>query len=181
MDLRTERTKRSIINAFIQLRAEKNIEKITVKELAELAFINKATFYSHYHDIYDLSEQLEDEVIASVLRGIPHPDHLITNPSRAVSELTAALLSQNELLQTLFSGSRAGLFSKKLESGLKEQIYAQYPEYRDNLMWSIVLSVIIYGGFYAFMAHSKGDTKAVTEVLAEVNECLKERFFKDEI
>ena len=181
MDLRTERTKRSIVNAFIQLRAEKPIEKITVKELSEIAFINKATFYSHYHDIYDLSEQLEDEVIASVLKGIPHPDHLITNPGRAVEELTTALLSNNELLQTLFSGSRAGLFSKKLESSLKEIIYNQYPEYRGNLSYSMVLSVIIYGGFYAFMEHSKGNAEKVTAVLAEVNACLKERFFTDEI
>lgn len=51
MDLRIERTRKSIINAFIELRAHKPIEKITVKELAERAYINKATFYSHYfHD-----------------------------------------------------------------------------------------------------------------------------------
>lgn len=43
MDLRKQRTKNSIINAFIQLRASKPLEKITVKELAELAYINKAT------------------------------------------------------------------------------------------------------------------------------------------
>ena len=55
MDLRTERTKRSIINAFLELRSQKPLEKITVKELSELAFINKATFYTHYQDIYDLS------------------------------------------------------------------------------------------------------------------------------
>lgn len=46
MDLRIERTRRSIINAFIELRSAKNIEKITVKELAEKACINKATFLS---------------------------------------------------------------------------------------------------------------------------------------
>ena len=61
MDLRKQRTKNSIINAFIQLRAKKPLEKITVTELAELAYINKATFYTYYQDIYDLSEQLETE------------------------------------------------------------------------------------------------------------------------
>ena len=54
MDLRRQRTKNSIINAFIQLRASKPLEKITVKELSELAYINKATFYTYYQDIYDL-------------------------------------------------------------------------------------------------------------------------------
>ena len=55
MDLRTERTKRSITNAYLELRKQKPIEKITVKELSEVAFINKATFYTHYSDIYDLA------------------------------------------------------------------------------------------------------------------------------
>ena len=59
MDLRVQKTQRSIINALIELRSKKNLEKITVKELAERAEINKATFYQHYKDIYDLSEQLE--------------------------------------------------------------------------------------------------------------------------
>ena len=56
MDMRIEKTRRSIINAFLQLRAQKPLEKITVKELSALAEINKATFYLHYRDIYELSE-----------------------------------------------------------------------------------------------------------------------------
>ena len=43
MDLRTEKTERSILNAFIGLRAQKPLEKITVKELCEKAWINKST------------------------------------------------------------------------------------------------------------------------------------------
>lgn len=41
MDLRAQRTRRSIINAFIELRALKPLEKITVKELSERALITK--------------------------------------------------------------------------------------------------------------------------------------------
>ena len=37
MDLRIQRTRKSIINAFIELRATKPLEKITVKELSDLA------------------------------------------------------------------------------------------------------------------------------------------------
>ena len=55
MDLRVQRTRMNIRDAFIELRSRKPSEKITVKELAEAAFINKATFYQHYSDLYDLS------------------------------------------------------------------------------------------------------------------------------
>lgn len=120
MDLRIERTRKSIINAFIELRARKPLEKITVKELSELAYINKATFYSHYKDIYDLAEQLENDAIASVILSIPHPDKLLTDPKEGVAELTNAMLSQSRLFSILFSGNRAANFSQKIEAALKK-------------------------------------------------------------
>ena len=63
MDLRIEKTENAIRNAFIQLRAKKALEKITIKELCEAALIHKSTFYSQYRDIYDLSDTMETEVV----------------------------------------------------------------------------------------------------------------------
>ena len=48
MDLRVKKTERAIRKAFYELMLEKPIPKITVKELAERAEINKTTFYAHY-------------------------------------------------------------------------------------------------------------------------------------
>jgi len=61
MDLREKKTLRAIRTAFLQLRGQRPLEKITVKELCELAEISKATFYIHYRDLYDLSERLQKE------------------------------------------------------------------------------------------------------------------------
>ena len=76
MDLRVEKTRRSIINGFLELRARKPLEKIRVRELCEKAQINKSTFYDHYRDVYDLAEQLEDEAIRSYL--VEHLEQHIT-------------------------------------------------------------------------------------------------------
>lgn len=53
-DLRIIKTKRAIKENFLQLLKQKNLNKITVTELANLAEINKGTFYLHYSDIYAL-------------------------------------------------------------------------------------------------------------------------------
>lgn len=53
MDRRIQRTRNSLFSAFIELRAVKPVEKITVKELTEKANISKQTFYLHFQDIYD--------------------------------------------------------------------------------------------------------------------------------
>ncbi len=73
MDLRIEKTENAIRNAFIQLRAKKALEKITIKELCEAALIHKSTFYSHYRDIYDLSDTMETEVVKNITGSIPLP------------------------------------------------------------------------------------------------------------
>lgn len=171
MDLRIERTRRSIINAFIELRAKKPLEKITIKELAETALINKATFYSHYNDIYDLSEQLEKEAVDMVLKNIPHPESLITDPKQGTVEIAFALASQGKLFDTLFSDSRATILVDRLEQGLKEKIYSMYPEYKNNLEWDILLTVIIQGCFHAFASHSNDtDINNLIEIIGNINE-----------
>ena len=57
MDIRVKKTKRAIQKAFIALLREKPIEKITVKEIAERAEINKTTFYSHYETLDALTAE----------------------------------------------------------------------------------------------------------------------------
>lgn len=181
MDLRTERTKRSIINAFIDLRVKKPLEKITVKELAEMAYINKATFYSHYHDIYDLSEQLEEEAIRNILNNIPHPDSIINNPRICFLELNNALTSQNSLTKILFADSRAAILSSRIEQGIKQRVFETYPEYKNNVKWNIVLSFIIQGGFRSaqqFYTEEKNDEKKkeAAQIISELNEYITQKF-----
>lgn len=177
MDLRTERTKHSIANAFLELRKQKPIEKITVKELAELAYINKATFYTHYHDIYDLSDQLENEFIESIIHGIPHPESIITTLPVATKELSDALLSKNDITSTLFSGSRYGILSEKIYNALLDHINTLYPEKRDDLQRNIVLSIIIHGGFHTYQLFADDENREeVTRIMGEINDVLKNRF-----
>ena len=80
MDQREIKTKRAIKNAFLMLRAQKPIEKITIRELAALAEISKATFYLHYQDIYDLSEQIGKEVLTNILNSISRPENVLEKP-----------------------------------------------------------------------------------------------------
>lgn len=177
MDLRTERTKRSIANAFLELRKQKSIEKITVKELSELAFINKATFYTHYHDIYDLSDQLEDEFMDSVINELPHPESIITDPALATRELADMLIEKNDTTNILFSGSRQSLLSEKIYVALMKYISSKYPEHESSLKRDIVLSIIIQGCFHAYQIFANdGNRDEVTTILGEVGSCLKNNF-----
>lgn len=59
MDKRIKNTTKSIKQALFRLLEEKPLSKITVTELCREAGVNRATFYLHYTDIYDLLDKIE--------------------------------------------------------------------------------------------------------------------------
>ncbi len=153
MDLRTKKTVRAITNAFLQIRSKKTLERITVKELAELAEISKATFYLHYRDIYDLSETLQNEVIQKVLKSIQHPEYCSTNISYFTYELFHAFYAQQNLIEILFSGEQSSVLPMNIEKELRAYIEKVYPEH--NTDFDILLTYTIQGGYYAYKKYSK--------------------------
>ena len=176
MDLRQQRTRRSIVNAFLALRSEKPIEKITVRELTERAQIHKATFYLHYHDIYDLSEALEWEVIDDILHGLSDPASLLTDPDRFNEELYCLLMAHESLLGLLFSGSRAGMLAARLERRLKDYIFERHPSYREDLEKNVVLTYLIHGAYHAYMQYRDHDPKAVLLIIDRMAASVLKRY-----
>ena len=62
-DPRVLRTRKLIMDSFIELSSTKEFKDITVKDITEEAMINRATFYYHFEDIYDLLEKALSEVL----------------------------------------------------------------------------------------------------------------------
>lgn len=60
----TERTRQRLCRAFWHLYSRQPLGKITVKQVAELAGYNRATFYLYYSSVRDLLDQEEDALIA---------------------------------------------------------------------------------------------------------------------
>ena len=60
-DLRIQKSIKAIQEAFEELMAEKDYEKITVKELCTRAMINKKTFYQYYDDLDALLREAQAE------------------------------------------------------------------------------------------------------------------------
>jgi len=65
-DRRTAKTRKAIINALADLLFEKELHKVTVKEITEIADINRGTFYKHYLDVYDLYDKAEQDIMVDL-------------------------------------------------------------------------------------------------------------------
>jgi AcrR family transcriptional regulator len=53
-DPRVKRTRKLLQDALVELLAEKSFDAITVQDIAERSTINRATFYAHFADKYEL-------------------------------------------------------------------------------------------------------------------------------
>lgn len=173
MDLRIEKTERGIKNAFLELRSKKSLEKITVRELCECACINKSTFYSHYKDIYDLSDTMEAEVVRSITSTITHPENIMERPAEFTKELMFAFISQNSLINILFSGNQGSHLSDRIEMGIKDMIFQKYPQYREDVTRNIILSYCIQGAYHAYQGNREYDVNTVISVISDMTEAVK--------
>ena len=146
MDLRIIKTRKSIREAFLKLRAENPLEKIKVTQLCDLALINKTTFYKHYQDIYALSEEIEDETILSIMDSFEHMNSLFTDPAGFFKGLYYAFISHQDLILTLFSGRMDVLVSK-----MEIQSIVHYPRLNAMPERRTLLSLLLWGGSHVLM------------------------------
>ncbi|MBQ7876147.1 MAG: TetR/AcrR family transcriptional regulator [Clostridia bacterium] len=173
MDLRIQRTRKCIVDAFMEIRKKKDLEKITVKELADSAMINKATFYNHFSSVFDLSEQLENEAIDAVLYSI-EPSEWLTG--EATKRMALIMFEKADIFTTLFSGNRYGTLAYRLEEKIKQLIYQYRPQYEKDIEKDIVLTTMIHGCFHAAAKYRNFDMTKAIEIIAHINDCLIEEF-----
>jgi len=68
-DPRVKRTRQLLQQALMDLLQEKGLQAITVQDIAERATLNRATFYAHFTDKYDLIDTNMREGLQHALAG----------------------------------------------------------------------------------------------------------------
>lgn len=172
MDLRVKKTRKSIFDAFIALRAKKPLEKITVKELADEAMINKATFYLHFNDIYHLSDAIENELIHSKIEQISRLSDTLKSPYDITKAFFDVFSEEKNLTKILFADNRRGIFVNKLEKEMKAFTFEKYPEYKDSVEKNIALSMLIQGALHTYYNNNEWDTQTIEEVISKLSELI---------
>lgn len=99
-DLRVIKTKANIKRVFLDLLKKKPPEKITVTEIAEIALINKGTFYLHYQDVYALYEETIHDTIIEFCESIDFYEDFFECPKAFVRKFIQLVVSGNNLEKT---------------------------------------------------------------------------------
>ncbi|MDF2660771.1 MAG: hypothetical protein K0Q94_3562 [Paenibacillus sp.] len=150
-DPRVLRTRQLILEAFYSLIPNKDIKDITIGDITKRATINRATFYAHYEDKYDL---MEDALSKTFKEGLMQKLSCLTELNRVT--LTSIIVTLCEF-HTNFSKQCARSYEAmspyienkmiKLLKGVFQQLLSQ----RDHMdeatarTMSAILSWIAYG------------------------------------
>ncbi|MDF2986182.1 MAG: TetR/AcrR family transcriptional regulator [Eubacterium sp.] len=106
-DRRVKYTKMVIRNSLIKFLKQKPISKISVKEICDDADINRATFYAHYLDQYDLLQQIEQEIIDDIghyLKGYDFKDSRLI-PVEMIEKILEYIEENSELFDLLLNAN----------------------------------------------------------------------------
>ena len=175
-DHRIIKTKRAIYRAMTQLIAEKDITEISVKEISELADINRKTFYNYYSSIYQLEEELENEIVAYFADLIKSIDfyQALANPAIVFDKLHETILQHAEFADVLFSSkSNYSLVNKVLNKLIEMTSDAAVENFSSNPVKTEYITRFIFAGeISAYQAWYNSDRKVPLREISQTIEAL---------
>lgn len=167
--------------------AEKPLHRITVKDLCRACQLNRATFYAHYQDIYDLAESMEEDLLSALTQMMEQ----INGQPRSSEEVSQAffdfLLVHKRALQTFLTNENGVGFTQKITKKIlpyfEQQVLQKYEVPLTAAPQTLPLLLrFITSGYYSFFYQAL-QTQAVSATqLAQYasrlgDACLSE-FFK---
>ena len=122
-DRRVRRTKKLLTQALTELLQKKQVNKITVKELTDLADMNRGTFYMYYRDIFDMLEKIEDELFQKL--DVIAQSHEHGDPTQQVKPILLDLFrfieENQEMCRVLLSPNGDMNFLHRLYEAIRER------------------------------------------------------------
>jgi len=174
-DPRVKRTRQLLKQALFDLLQEKGFAALTVQDICERATLNRATFYAHYVDKYDLMDRIMRENLEQKLAATVPLDQAVTAGGlrtlcRAVFEYLAQVQDHckpsDQQFDPLFDRAVQAVLQAFLLRWLRPLPRAALPGQASRETTAMVMSWAIFG---AGAQWSRGDrTQSADELAAQV-------------
>ena len=109
--IQKQKTRRKLLEAAIELSAEKGFSSLSLREISKKAGITPAGFYKHFHDMDELGLALIDEVglaLRQLLRESRRTIDASGSAVRASVEAFIRYITENQNLFRVLQGERQG-------------------------------------------------------------------------
>ena len=148
--------------------SEKKINKITVKELTDLADVNRATFYIYYKDIFDMLEKVETdmfEYFSEALEKYMPTGSNIENTLTFTNYMFKYIGEYSELCKILLGPNGDYAFVEKLKKAIGDYFPAM-ERFGDNARGRYLMPFVISGCIGAIQQWLEDDMKTSSKDMA---------------
>ena len=131
-DRRVRRTKKLLTQALTQLLQEKQINEIPIKELTDLADMNRGTFYLYYKDMFDMLEKIEDGMFEALdaIVSLHEHDDMSQQTKPILLDLFRFIQDNQEMCRVLLSPHGDMNFLHRLHEVVREKCLKAWPNIR---------------------------------------------------
>ncbi len=171
-DRRVVKTKRAIRNAFVKLLAEKEIDKITIKEIADGADVDRKTVYNYYRGVYDILDELENELVQSFEKEVMAFDFDPAQPQEIFHALSKTLKDNFEIYELVMRIDGSSNFISKVVVYLRQKIrmvvesYKLIPPLKIDLAAEYLTAGIFSSYRYWFNSERSQSLEEITQDIA---------------
>ena len=178
-DRRVRRTKKLLTQALTQLLQEKQINEITVKELTDLADMNRGTFYLYYKDIFDMLEKIEDGLFEALdeIVSLHEHDDVSQQTKPILLDLFRFIEENQEMCRVLLSPHGDMNFLHRLNKVVREKCLQMWPneEEKKDATFEYHYSFVVYGCVGVFRAWLNSNCQEPAEKMADMADAMIRR------
>ena len=173
-DRRVVKTKKAIKNAFAQLLIQKDINDITISDIAALADINRKTFYNYYAGVYEVVDEIENEIIERLDEVLTEIDfrNNVNRPYMLFEKLTTVINTDMDFFGYLLSMKSNLSLVTKLVDLLKmkcKTVMIQYTDMEEKKL-DLMLEFMVSGMAAVYQKWFNSDrSEPVEEISANIN------------
>jgi len=171
LDRRVIKTKKAIRNAFAELLSERDINEITIKDISDRAIINRKTFYSYYAGVYQLIDEIENEIVATLSEALRNEDFesIAHNPYALFQKLTAIINSDMDFYGFLMQSGHNSNLDAKIVMALKIKIKSSFWEQSgiDEKDFDLALDFVCAGILSVYQSWFNSDRTQSIEMISK--------------
>ncbi|WP_352399127.1 TetR/AcrR family transcriptional regulator C-terminal domain-containing protein [Anaerotignum sp.] len=121
VDRRIKRTKNMMRDALMDLMDEMSFGEITAKDITSRADLNRATFYLHYNNVFELLDELENEVAGDFSQMLYKVEVKLGEDWEypMIGQICDYIVENQRLCRCLLLNPRSDRFARKLTEIMK--------------------------------------------------------------
>ena len=175
VDRRVRKTKRQLRQALTVLLQEKPIKDITVREIADMVDINRGTLYLHYKDVFDMLEQIENDIFEEfndLIRAHP-PAEDQGKPLPLLTDVFTYFAANADMAIALMGPNGDHAFIDKLKDLVKERCFYDWMQVyssSNSKNFAYFYAFVVYGCIGLFQNWLETGMKETPEEMAALAE-----------